>query len=82
MRAIHEIMCFCLNLLQIKPDTNVTRDLLELLVCSFDIGAGIFQSGYHLIRRNHAGVIGYGVNLPETLKTSCYLFDALQPLQG
>jgi len=61
---------------------NSTLKLLELLVCYADIGAVIFKSGYHLIRRNHAGVIDYCVNLPESFKTACYLFDAFQPLQG
>ena len=56
--------------------------LLALLLSYAAISAGRFQGGCHLIWRNSARVINYGVDLPEAAKTLPHLFHAVQPLQG
>ena len=45
-------------------------------------GARLFQGRYHLVRGDYLRVVNDGVGFPYPAKTSLYLFDAFQPLQG
>ena len=56
--------------------------ILQSLLCYSAIGASRFQGGCHLSRGDYARVINHCVNFAGSAKTSLYLFDAFQPLQG